>query len=177
MARNSSSSGRGFAAMDPEQQREIASKGGRASHQSGNAHEFDSEGAAEAGRKGGLASHHRNAAFYHEAAAHHHRQAARHHESGDEEEGNRHAEEAHRHSTRAHGHSQNSRRGFAGMDEDEQREVARKGGRSSNAGPQRIARRRRRGAEWQPGTRLRGHGTGRAARNRKSRWSIIAWTQ
>lgn len=50
------SSNRGFAAMDPEQQREIASEGGRAAHRSGNAHEFTSEEAREAGRKGGEAS-------------------------------------------------------------------------------------------------------------------------
>ncbi|MDK2014113.1 MULTISPECIES: KGG domain-containing protein [unclassified Deinococcus] len=49
--------GRGFASMDPERQREIASEGGRAAHQSGNAHEFTSEEAREAGRKGGQASH------------------------------------------------------------------------------------------------------------------------
>jgi general stress protein YciG len=51
------SSQRGFAGMDQEQQREISAKGGRAAHQSGNAHEFDSEEAREAGRKGGQASH------------------------------------------------------------------------------------------------------------------------
>jgi general stress protein YciG len=44
---------RGFAAMDEEKQREIASKGGKAAHQSGNAHEFSSEEARAAGRKGG----------------------------------------------------------------------------------------------------------------------------
>ncbi|HYE55428.1 MAG TPA: KGG domain-containing protein [Chitinophagaceae bacterium] len=55
MARNQegNTSKRGFASMDPEQQKEIASKGGRAAHQSGNAHEFDSEEAREAGKKGG----------------------------------------------------------------------------------------------------------------------------
>lgn len=47
---------RGFASMDPEKQREIASKGGKAAHASGNAHEWDSEEAREAGRKGGQAS-------------------------------------------------------------------------------------------------------------------------
>jgi general stress protein YciG len=47
---------RGFAAMDPSRQREIASEGGKAAHQSGNAHEFTSEEAREAGRKGGQAS-------------------------------------------------------------------------------------------------------------------------
>ncbi len=46
-------SNRGFAAMDPEQQRRIASEGGKAAHASGNAHEFTSKEAAEAGRKGG----------------------------------------------------------------------------------------------------------------------------
>jgi general stress protein YciG len=47
------SSNRGFAAMDDEKQREIASKGGKAAHESGHAHEFTSEEARKAGRKGG----------------------------------------------------------------------------------------------------------------------------
>ncbi|MBI1907996.1 general stress protein [Candidatus Uhrbacteria bacterium] len=47
--------GRGFASMDPERQREIASRGGRAAHASGRAHEFSPEEAREAGRKGGRA--------------------------------------------------------------------------------------------------------------------------
>ena len=42
---------RGFAAMDPQRQREIASLGGRAAHQSGHAHEFTSDEARAAGRK------------------------------------------------------------------------------------------------------------------------------
>lgn len=42
---------RGFAAMDPQRQKEIASLGGRAAHQSGHAHEFTSEEARAAGRK------------------------------------------------------------------------------------------------------------------------------
>src|SRR5688572_24958663 len=46
---------RGFAAMDAEKQRQIASMGGRAANRSGNAHEFDAEEAREAGRRGGLA--------------------------------------------------------------------------------------------------------------------------
>ena len=48
--------GRGFASMDDQKQRAIASEGGRAAHQSGKAHEFSSEEAREAGRKGGQAS-------------------------------------------------------------------------------------------------------------------------
>jgi uncharacterized protein len=50
-----STSNRGFASMDRERQREIASLGGRAAHQRGTAHEFDSAEAREAGRKGGEA--------------------------------------------------------------------------------------------------------------------------
>ncbi len=41
--------------MDKEKQQEIASKGGKAAHESGNANEFSSEEAREAGRKGGEA--------------------------------------------------------------------------------------------------------------------------
>jgi general stress protein YciG len=44
---------RGFAAMDPEKQREIARRGGKIAHLRGNAHEFTPEEAREAGRKGG----------------------------------------------------------------------------------------------------------------------------
>jgi len=47
------SSNRGFASMDPQRQREIASEGGRAAHRQGVAHEWSSEEAREAGRKGG----------------------------------------------------------------------------------------------------------------------------
>jgi uncharacterized protein len=56
MATNgTSTSNRGFAAMDAAKQREIARKGGRAAHETGRAHEFSSEEAREAGRKGGMA--------------------------------------------------------------------------------------------------------------------------
>ena len=51
-----SNSRRGFAAMDPEKQREIAQKGGRAAHEKGRAHRFTSEEARAAGRKGGQAA-------------------------------------------------------------------------------------------------------------------------
>jgi len=51
------SSKRGFASMDPEKQREIASKGGKAAHAKGTAHEWTSHEARQAGRKGGLMSH------------------------------------------------------------------------------------------------------------------------
>ncbi len=45
---------RGFAAMDDEKQREIASKGGQAAHEKGTAHKFTPEEARAAGRKGGM---------------------------------------------------------------------------------------------------------------------------
>jgi uncharacterized protein len=47
---------RGFATMDPEKQRRIASEGGRAAHKQGVAHEWSAEEAREAGKKGGQAS-------------------------------------------------------------------------------------------------------------------------
>ena len=47
---------RGFASMSPEKQREIASKGGRAAHQKGTAHEWTADEARSAGRKGGQVS-------------------------------------------------------------------------------------------------------------------------
>jgi uncharacterized protein len=55
MAEKKGGSRRGFAAMDAEKQRAIASKGGKAAHQKGTAHQFTSEEAREAGRKGGQA--------------------------------------------------------------------------------------------------------------------------
>lgn len=54
MAANSKSR-RGFASMSADKQRQIASKGGKAAHAKGTAHEFTSEEARAAGRKGGIA--------------------------------------------------------------------------------------------------------------------------
>jgi len=53
---------RGFASMDPAKRREIASKGGKAAHAQGSAHEFTPEEARVAGRKGGEAAHARGTA-------------------------------------------------------------------------------------------------------------------
>jgi general stress protein YciG len=50
---------RGFASMDAAKQREIASKGGKAAHAKGTAHEWTPDEACAAGRKGGMASHRR----------------------------------------------------------------------------------------------------------------------
>ncbi len=47
---------RGFAAMDASLQRELASRGGRASHAKGTGHEWDPNAARDAGKKGGIAS-------------------------------------------------------------------------------------------------------------------------
>ena len=60
---------RGFASMERNKQREIASKGGRAAHMKGTAHEWTSDEAREAGRKGGLASRRRRLAFLNGAFA------------------------------------------------------------------------------------------------------------
>ena len=49
----SGKSKRGFASMDPDRQKEIASKGGRAAHAKGTAHEWSRDEARTAGRKGG----------------------------------------------------------------------------------------------------------------------------
>jgi uncharacterized protein len=61
---------RGFAVMDPDTQRQIASLGGRIAHSMGHAHEFTPEEAKVAGRKGGLISsqNRKNAksSFYHQ---------------------------------------------------------------------------------------------------------------
>jgi len=54
MAANGKSK-RGFASMSADKQRQIASKGGKAAHAKGTAHEFTSEEARAAGRKGGIA--------------------------------------------------------------------------------------------------------------------------
>ena len=55
-------SGRGFASMDPQRQREIASQGGRAAHLKGTAHQFNSEEARIAGSKGGQVAHRKGTA-------------------------------------------------------------------------------------------------------------------
>jgi general stress protein YciG len=48
---------RGFAVMEPNRVRELARRGGVAAHRVGTAHEFSSDEARAAGRKGGLAAH------------------------------------------------------------------------------------------------------------------------
>ena len=62
---------RGFAAMDRDKQKQIASMGGRAAHAKGTAHEFTSQEAAAAGSKGGKAAHEKGTAheFSREEAA------------------------------------------------------------------------------------------------------------
>lgn len=97
------SSRRGFAAMDPDEQREIAREGGRAAHAQGVAHEFTSEEAREAGRRGGQMS----------------RGGRGRDEDYDYESEGRRGER-----------NSSSRRGFAAMDPEERREIARQGGQS-----------------------------------------------
>ncbi len=68
---NAGRSERGFAAMDREKQKRIASMGGKAAHEKGTAHEFTSAEAARAGSKGGKAAHEKGTAheFSREEAA------------------------------------------------------------------------------------------------------------
>lgn len=47
---------RGFAAMSPEKQRELASRGGKAAHRLGKGHKWTKDEAREAGKRGGAAS-------------------------------------------------------------------------------------------------------------------------
>ena len=74
-SKSSGTSKRGFASMDENKQREIASKGGHAAHEKGTAHEFTSEEAREAGRKGGHAAHEKGTA--HEFTSEEAREAGR----------------------------------------------------------------------------------------------------
>jgi general stress protein YciG len=84
MAQHQGSSNRGFAAMDEDKQREIASKGGKAAHEKGTAHEFSSQEAAEAGSKGGKAAHAKGTAheFSSEEAAEAGRKGGQHSHGG-----------------------------------------------------------------------------------------------
>ncbi|HLS42197.1 MAG TPA: KGG domain-containing protein [Paenalcaligenes sp.] len=61
-SRNDNTAQRGFAGMSDEKQREIAAKGGKAAHEQGVAHEFNSQEAREAGAKGGRVAHERGTA-------------------------------------------------------------------------------------------------------------------
>ena len=74
---------RGFASMSPEKQREIASKGGRAAHQKGTAHEWTSEEARSAGRKGGQISRGGRGRLADEASPNTAEQSVRSSDSGD----------------------------------------------------------------------------------------------
>ncbi len=58
---------RGFASMDQAKRRAIASKGGKTAHEKGTAHEWTTEEARAAGRKGGMASHRQGPHYAHGA--------------------------------------------------------------------------------------------------------------
>src|SRR4051794_17126790 len=122
---------RGFAAMDPEEQRRIASMGGKAAHRSGSAHEFDHAEAVVAGRKGGLIvsrdrkhmatigrkggdAAHRNASTARKSAAQHEDESRRNQPS-----------------SRGRSASGGSRQGTARMPENEARKPARPNGMNS----------------------------------------------
>lgn len=54
---------RGFNSMDPDKQKELASKGGKAAHEQGTAHEWDSDEAREAGKKRALGTRDKNGRY------------------------------------------------------------------------------------------------------------------
>jgi uncharacterized protein len=101
------SSNRGFASMDPNRQREIASQGGKAAHQKGTAHEFTTEEARQAGSKGGQAAHEKGTA--HEFDSEEAREAGRKGGQASHEKGTAHE-----------------------FDSEEAREAGRKGGQASH---------------------------------------------
>ena len=76
---------KGFASMEPERQREIASAGGKAAHAKGVAHEFTSDEARAAGSKGGKIAHERGTAheFTSEEAREAGKKGGQHSHSGD----------------------------------------------------------------------------------------------
>lgn len=91
---------RGFASMDPERQRQIASEGGKAAHEKGTAHEFTSEEA----RRAGSLSHGNRQAAESSTRTGTSRQSARKDEGGARDEGSRQGgtrEEGSRQGTRA----------------------------------------------------------------------------
>ena len=123
--------GRGFAGMDEDKQREIASKGGKAAHEKGTAHEFDSEEAREAGRKGGeVVSQDREHMAEIGAKGGH----ASHTNRGGSGSGNGGGAGSGGGSSKSSGPQEGGGRGFAGMDEEKQREIASKGGKASHGG-------------------------------------------
>ncbi len=61
MANKKGKSSRGFASMNKDKQRLIASKGGKTAHRKGTAHKWTSDEARAAGRKGGRARHQKEA--------------------------------------------------------------------------------------------------------------------
>jgi len=127
--------GRGFAGMDPDRQREIAAEGGRAAHASGNAHEFNSREAREAGS--------------HSHDGQQQQQGGSRGQQGGGSEGGRGSQQSQQGGSQGQqggsdgGREQQSQgggsqgqqggRGFAGMDPERQREIAAEGGRAAHA--------------------------------------------
>ena len=83
--KQSDTSKRGFASMDPAQQREIASEGGRAAHEKGTAHEFTSEEA----RRAGSQSHKNDASRQSTASSSGSRENASLNQDGNRDSGNK----------------------------------------------------------------------------------------
>ena len=148
---------RGFASMDGDKQREIASKGGKAAHEKGTAHEFNSEEAREAGK----AAHEKGTA--HEFTSEEAREAGRKGGHAAHEKGTAHeftSEEA-REAGRKGGESSHGGRGGVGLPKDEDEAVPyshgdSRGSHSSSSGVSDTSPQRARGGSHGP-SRVRCH--------------------
>jgi general stress protein YciG len=128
---------RGFASMPREEVRRIASMGGRAAHEYGNAHEWDSDEAREAGHRGGMASHSGNREYLRGRDSYDddYRRGPRSNRNDydfDYDSDYRRSSDGDRSSS--YGSGRSSRRGFASMPREEVRRIARRGGQSSHDG-------------------------------------------
>jgi len=151
---NTQSSGKqGFASMDKDEVREIASKGGKAAHEKGTAHEFSHDEAVEAGKKGGSALSHSSASPTSHTknedekssgtrGSHSASSKGKEDDSDEDDQKGTHARGSHSsksknddsdhqddedHDTRRGAKS--GKQGFAAMDKEHQKEVASKGGK------------------------------------------------
>lgn len=133
---------RSFASMDPERQRDIASKGRNAAHEHDVAHEWDSEEAREAGHLGGLASHggHRRSSDYYnndrDSRGRFTRTSSDYHEDYGGRRGSHSGGRYSDHKERSNrGRSSGgSRRGFAAMSPEQHSRISRMGGEASHGG-------------------------------------------
>jgi general stress protein YciG len=126
---NGGAENRGFASMDRDEVRRIASMGGRAAHERGTAHEWDSEEAREAGHRGGQSSHGGGRQSSYSDRGSRYQDEDRSYDGGRSSSSWGRNEENDNYRS---GRSSGGGRGFASMDRDEVRRIASEGGRASH---------------------------------------------